>query len=94
MMYFIPVIYDLVEVVIYGLLEEEVVRDVHQEEVDRGALLEVVALGDLDIPVGLQLGRSLLDQPLRGAFPSLHEQAAQRVVQHRPTPWPQQPHRP
>ncbi len=25
--------------------------------------------------------RSLLDQPLRGAFPSLHEQAGQRVVQ-------------
>ena len=33
---------------------------------------------DLD---ALWFERSLLDQPLRGAFPSLHEQAAQRVVQ-------------
>lgn len=29
----------------------------------------------------LWFSRRLLDQPLRGAFPSLHEQAAQRVVQ-------------
>ncbi|MBH1987690.1 MAG: AraC family transcriptional regulator ligand-binding domain-containing protein [Burkholderiales bacterium] len=33
---------------------------------------------DLD---ALWFERRLLDQPLRGAFPSLHEQAAQRVVQ-------------
>jgi len=55
MMYFIPVIYDLVEVVIYGLLEVVVVFDDLQEVVGhdvhlvvgRGDLLEVVDRDDL-----------------------------------------------
>jgi hypothetical protein len=44
MMYFILVIYGLVEVVIYGLLEEEA-HDVHLV-VDRGDLLEEVDRDD------------------------------------------------
>ena len=51
----------------------------HQDADQVNAHFQVPVTWGADIDA-LWFERSLLDQPLRGAFPSLHEQAGQRVV--------------
>lgn len=52
----------------------------HQDAEAVSAYFQAPVTWDADVDA-LWFERRLLDQPLRGAFPTLHEQAAQRVVQ-------------